>query len=193
MQRRVDEDIAEGKRNGVTGTPTLFVDDLRYDGAWDFYSMLEALERPVAARVQRSARVFASLPASGGLVLILAAAAALICANSPLAPYYRSFVDSSFTIGPVGGPLSLTVGTWFSEGLLAFFFLLVGLEIRRELTAGALTGLAGRAVADHRCCGRRACTDGDLSHAQPGADRTGMVRADCHRHRFCARYSRTPG
>jgi NhaA family Na+:H+ antiporter len=139
MQRRVDEDIAEGKRNGVTGTPTLFVDDLRYDGAWDFYSMLEALERPVAARVQRSARVFASLPASGGLVLILAAAAALICANSPLAPYYRSFVDSSFTIGPVGGPLSLTVGTWFSEGLLAFFFLLVGLEIRRELTAGALT------------------------------------------------------
>ena len=138
-QRRVDEDIAEGRRNGVTGTPTLFVDDLRYDGAWDFYSMLEALERPVAARVQRSARVFASLPASGGLVLIIAAAAALLCANSLLAPYYRSFIEASFTIGPAGGPLSLTVGTWFSEGLLAFFFLLVGLEIRRELTAGALT------------------------------------------------------
>jgi NhaA family Na+:H+ antiporter len=138
-RRRVDEDISEGKRNGVTGTPTLFVDELRYDGAWDFYSMLEALERPVAARVQRSARVFASLPASGGLILIAAAAVALLCANSPLAPYYRSFIDSSFAIGPVGGPLSLTVETWFSEGLLAFFFLLVGLEIRRELTAGALT------------------------------------------------------
>ena len=137
-RRRVDEDLAEGRRNGVTATPTVFVDGIRYDGAWDFYSMLEALERPVAARLQRSARVFASLPASGGLVLILASAAALLCANTPLAPYYRLFIDSAFAIGPPGRMLTLTVGAWFSEGLLAVFFLLVGLEIRREMTAGAL-------------------------------------------------------
>ncbi len=136
--RRVEEDLSDGKRNGVTGTPTLFVDGLRYDGAWDFYSLLEALERPVAVQLQRSARVFASLPASGGLILILAAAAALVCANTALAPYYRIFIDSSFNIGPPGSPLSLTVGAWFSEGLLAFFFLLVGLEIRREMTVGIL-------------------------------------------------------
>src|ERR1700687_5278369 len=76
-RQRVEEDLAEGKRNGVSATPTFFVDGIGYDGAWDFYSMLEALERPVAERVQRSARVFASLPASGGLVLLLAAALAL--------------------------------------------------------------------------------------------------------------------
>jgi NhaA family Na+:H+ antiporter len=58
-------------------------------GAWDFHSMLEAIERPVSARVQRSARAFASLPASGGLVLLAATAAAIICANTALAPYYR--------------------------------------------------------------------------------------------------------
>jgi Na+:H+ antiporter, NhaA family len=138
IARRVEEDVAEGRRNGVTGTPTIFVDRLRYDGAWDFYSMLEALERPVAARLKRSARVFASLPASGGLVLILAAAAALLCANTPLAPFYRFFVDAAFSIGPPGEALTLTTGDWFSEGLLSFFFLLVGLEIRREMTAGAL-------------------------------------------------------
>ena len=137
-RKRVEEDLAEGKRNGVTGTPTVFIDGIRYDGAWDFYSMLEALERPVATRLQRSARAFASLPASGGLVLILAAAAALICANSPLAPYYRLFIESSFGIGTPGRMFSLTVGAWFSEGLLGIFFLLVGLEIRREMTAGAL-------------------------------------------------------
>jgi len=137
-RRRVDDDLAEGRRNGVTGTPTIFVDGIRYDGAWDFYSMLEALERPVGALVKRSARVFASLPASGGLVLILAAAAALLGANTALAPYYRLLIESSFSIGPPGGLLTLTVGAWFSEGLLAFFFLLVGLEIRREMTAGAL-------------------------------------------------------
>ena len=100
-RRRVEDDLTDGRRNGVTGTPTLFVDGLRYDGAWDFYSLLEALERPVAARVQRSARVFASLPASGGM--------------------------------------ALTVAEWCAEGLLTLFFLLVGLEIRREATAGTLT------------------------------------------------------
>jgi len=136
--RRVADDLASGRGEGVTGTPTLFVDGVRYDGAWDFYSMLEALERPIAARVQRSARVFASLPASGGLVLLLAALAALACANSPLAPLYRAFVSTAFGIGPASSPLSLTVGEWCSEGLLGIFFLLVGLEIRREMTAGAL-------------------------------------------------------
>ena len=139
IAERVDEDLAEGRRNGVTGTPTIFVDGLRYDGAWDFYSMLEALERPVAAQVQRSARAFANLPASAGLVLLIAAAAALVCANTPLAPYYRLFVGASFGVSLPGGAFSLTVGAWFSEGLLAIFFLLVGLEIRREMTAGALT------------------------------------------------------
>src|SRR5882672_7721601 len=138
-RQRVEEDLADGRRNGVTATPTFFVDGLRYDGAWDFYSMLEGLERPVAERVQRSARTFASLPASAGLVLLLAAAAAILCANSPLAPYYQSFIKAQFGIGPPGSMLSLTVGEWFSEGLLAIFFLLVGLEIRREMTAGALT------------------------------------------------------
>jgi Na+:H+ antiporter, NhaA family len=71
-------------------------------------------------------------------MLLLAAAAALICANTPLAPYYRLFIASSFGVGPPGSMFSLSVATWFSEGLLAIFFLLVGLEIRREMTAGAL-------------------------------------------------------
>jgi NhaA family Na+:H+ antiporter len=137
-RRRVNEDLTEGQRNGVRGTPTVFIDGARYDGAWDFHSMLEAVERPLAARLGRAARAFASLPASGGLVLLVAAAAALICANTALAPYYRLFIESSFNIGPPGHPLSLTIERWLSEGLLAIFFLIVGLEIRREITVGAL-------------------------------------------------------
>jgi NhaA family Na+:H+ antiporter len=139
VRQRVLEDVADGRGNGVSGTPTVFIDGIRYDGAWDFHSLLEAIERPVSARVQRSARAFASLPASGGLVLLAAAAAAIICANTALAPYYRSFVDATFSIGPAGYLFSLAVRDWCSEGLLALFFLLVGLEIRRELTVGALT------------------------------------------------------
>lgn len=139
VRQRVEEDQRFGRENGVTGTPTIFADGLRYDGAWDFYSMLEALEQPVATRLQRSARAFASLPASGGLALLIAAALALLCANSPLAHLYRLFVTAPIGIGEPGSMLSLSVGAWCSEGLLAIFFLLVGLEIRRELTAGSLT------------------------------------------------------
>ncbi len=136
---RVDDDLADGRRNGVSGTPTIFVDGQRYDGAWDLYSMLEALDRPVGARVQRTARAFANLPASAGLVLIIAAAAALLCVNTPLGGLYQRVVDARLGVGVTGGLLSLSVGEWCSEGLLTLFFLLVGLEIRREMTVGAFT------------------------------------------------------
>ncbi|HEY8696126.1 MAG TPA: Na+/H+ antiporter NhaA [Rhizomicrobium sp.] len=138
VRRRVEEDRQLALENGVTGTPTIFVDGLRYDGAWDYYSMLEALEQPVGTRLHRSARAFASLPASGGIALLIAAAAALIAANTPLAPLYHAFVNAAFGIGPPGSLLSLRFGEWCSEGLLAIFFMLVGLEIRRELTTGSL-------------------------------------------------------
>ncbi len=139
LKTRIDEDVADGRRNHVTATPTIFVDGVRYDGAWDFYSMLEALDRPVGARVQRTARAFANLPTSAGLVLLLAAAAALVLANSPAAGLYARFVDAQMAIGPVGGAMSLSVGEWASEGLLAIFFLIIGLEIRREMSAGSLS------------------------------------------------------
>jgi Na+:H+ antiporter, NhaA family len=141
VKERVADDLNEARRNGVTGTPSFFIDGIRYDGAWDYHSMMEALELPIAGRIQRSARAFAALPASGGVVLILAAALALLCANTALAPYYHAFVSTPIGIG-VGSPphiFALTVANWFSEGLLAIFFLLVGLEIRREMTSGGLT------------------------------------------------------
>jgi Na+:H+ antiporter, NhaA family len=139
LRRRVQEDLADGRRNGVKGTPTIFIDGVRYDGAWDFYSMLEALEQPLGAKVKRTARAFANLPSSAGLALLAAAAAAVFCANSPLAPLYRRVVNAPFGLGPPTSLLSLSVASWCSEGLLAIFFLILGLEIRREMRTGALS------------------------------------------------------
>jgi NhaA family Na+:H+ antiporter len=135
---RVAADVADGRENGVSGTPTLFVDGVRYDGAWDYQSMLEGIEQPFAARVNRSARVFASLPTSAGLVLVIVALLAMVFANSPLAPFYERLMNADLVVGPAGHALSLTTRDWLAEGLLSFFFLLVGLEIRRELSGGAL-------------------------------------------------------
>jgi len=137
-RERVERDLNDGRSNGVTGTPTLFIDSLRYDGAWDYHSLLEALERPVAARVHRSARVFASLPASAGIVLVATAALAMACANTPIAPIYERLMNARLGVGFVDGLLTLPLREWLSEGLLSIFLLLVGLEIRRELTTGSL-------------------------------------------------------
>ena len=140
LRQHIDDDIEDGHRNGVTGTPTMFIDGIRYDGAWDFYSMLEALDRPLGARVRRSARSFANLPASAGLVLLAAAALALILANGPLAGLYQHVVATQFGIGPRQDGIWLSVAEWCAEGLLTIFFLIVTLEIRREVTGGSLQG-----------------------------------------------------
>jgi NhaA family Na+:H+ antiporter len=138
VRARVEEDVSAGRNDGVTGTPTMFVDGVRYDGAWDYHSMLESLERPFAARVGRSARVFASLPTSAGLMLLIAAVLAIALANSPLASMYERAIGAVIRIGTADHAIALTTREWLAEGLLSFFFLIVGLEIRRELTAGAL-------------------------------------------------------
>jgi NhaA family Na+:H+ antiporter len=100
--------------------------------------MLEAIERPIAARVGRSARVFASLPTSAGLVLLFAAVIGMICANSPLSGAYERVMGAELRVGTAAHGIALATREWLGEGLLSFFFLLVGLEIRRELASGAL-------------------------------------------------------
>jgi Na+:H+ antiporter, NhaA family len=139
LRRRIQEDLDDGRHNGISATPTLFIDDIRYDGAWDFHSLVEALERPVGVRVQRTARAFANLPASAGLALLVAAGAAIALANSPLSAAYHRLVNAQFGIGLTSGEIALSIGQWCTEGLLTIFYLILGLEIRREMVAGSLT------------------------------------------------------
>lgn len=72
----------------------------------------------------------------GGLLLVGFAALALIWANSPWAASYLSLRD--FEIGFESLHLRLSLGAWAADGLLAIFFFLVGLELKRELVAGDL-------------------------------------------------------
>ncbi len=76
--------------------------------------------------------------ASGGLVLMGTALLALVVANSPLAPAYFGALSSYI------GPLSLL--HWINDGLMAVFFLLVGLEIKREVLDGQLSTWSRRAL-----------------------------------------------
>ncbi len=73
---------------------------------------------------------FMALEASGGLVLLGVTVLSLLLANSPVSEFYFSALH--FYIGP------LSVHHWINDGLMAIFFLLVGLEIKHEVTQGEL-------------------------------------------------------
>lgn len=73
----------------------------------------------------------------GGAVLLFAAAAALIWANSPWGDSYFDMVN--YTIGPASLGLDLSLGVWAADALLAIFFFVVGLELKHELVLGSLS------------------------------------------------------
>jgi protein-disulfide isomerase len=80
---RVREDFLSGVRSGANATPTFFIDGLRYDGAWDPESLMEAIEKPLGRRVSSLTQEFTRLAASGGIVLLVATLVALLWTNSP--------------------------------------------------------------------------------------------------------------
>ncbi len=82
----------------------------------------------------------------GGSILLLSGIAALVLANSPLGEAYAQLWQKSFTIGTAGHSLSLTLHQWINDGLMAVFFLLVGLEIKRELLVGELASMKRAAL-----------------------------------------------
>ncbi|MEZ4585062.1 MAG: Na+/H+ antiporter NhaA [Gemmatimonadales bacterium] len=92
-------------------------------------------------RLKTSLQEFLRLEAAGGLVLMAAAALALLVANSPLSGYY---------VGLLSVPVEIRVGAlqiakplllWVNDGLMAVFFLLVGMELKREVLEGHLSSL----------------------------------------------------
>ena len=72
----------------------------------------------------------------GGALLVIAAAIALLWANSPWVDGYESLRDAR--VGPAALHLDLTLGDWAADGLLAIFFFVAGLELKREFVAGDL-------------------------------------------------------
>lgn len=81
---------------------------------------------------------FIRLEAAGGIILFGAALVAIILDNSPLAPYVENFLSTPLSIEIGTFSLSKHILHWVNDGLMVMFFLLVGLEIKRELMEGEL-------------------------------------------------------
>ena len=97
-------------------------------------------------RIVRPFQDFAHKQSSGGILLILATAVALLWANSPWGESYSALWHTKLTVGLGDFSISKDLTHWINDGLMAIFFLVVGLEIKREVLVGELSSLRGAAL-----------------------------------------------
>ncbi len=103
-------------------------------GAW---RSVQRVRRAIGSPIER----FLHIEAASGLLLLAAAIVALVCANSPIAEQFHHLweIELGFDIGGIG--LRHSLHWWINDGLMAIFFFVVGLEIKREMVDGELATL----------------------------------------------------
>ncbi len=137
-RERVAEDIASAHASGVEVTPTFYINGHKYEGAWDSVSFKDAIEGSLGHRVRVAALEFARWAPSAGVLLVLATVLAVLLSNSGFAHTIDALweTNAGFTVN--GAQFSMSLRDWVNDGLLTIFFLVVGLEIKREFTVGHL-------------------------------------------------------
>ena len=137
-RQRVDEDVASSHASGVRFTPTFFINDRRYDGPWDEASFTDAMLGSLGHRVRTAGLQFASWAPSTGVLLLLATLLAVILTNTDVGPAFIGFWNMPLSLGFGDAAFSMSLVHWVNDALLTVFFLVVGLEIKREFTVGHL-------------------------------------------------------
>ncbi|HET6360613.1 MAG TPA: Na+/H+ antiporter NhaA [Gemmatimonadota bacterium] len=135
----VREDALSGIRSGARFTPTFFINDRRYEGAWDESALADALLRSMGHRLHIASMNFVRWAPAGGLLLLVGTLLALLLTNSNAGPAYESLWSRQLALRLDERAFSLSLGEWVNHGLLSVFFLVVGLEIKRELLVGRLS------------------------------------------------------
>jgi NhaA family Na+:H+ antiporter len=137
-RERVREDFLSGVRSGANGTPTFFLNGVRYDGPWDLDSLVAEVEKPLGVQVRLLFQQFTRLQASGGILLLAATVLALVWANLPWGHSYFQLWETYMKIELGNLALKESLLHWVNDGLMVIFFFLVGLEIKREVLVGEL-------------------------------------------------------
>jgi Na+:H+ antiporter, NhaA family len=101
----------------------------------------DAASSDLVDRILRPFQQFVATESAGGLLLIVSAVLGLAWANSPYGGSYFALWDWLVTVGPQGFALTKSLSEWINDGLMVLFFLLVGLEIKREVLVGELASM----------------------------------------------------
>lgn len=91
------------------------------------------------SRISRSIQQFLQQESAAGLILMLAALLAVVIANSPLSVFYDMLLDTPIAVQVGALRVDKPLLLWVNDGLMAVFFFLVGLELKRELLEGELS------------------------------------------------------
>ena len=135
---RVAADEQSARASGVMITPTFFINSRRYDGPWDETSFADAMLGSLGHRVRAAALDFASWAPSTGALLLLATILAVALTNSEFGARFQGFWEQPWGFVLGDGSFQMSLRNWINDGLLTIFFLVVGLEIKREFTVGHL-------------------------------------------------------
>ncbi|MEL7198201.1 MAG: Na+/H+ antiporter NhaA [Pseudomonadota bacterium] len=92
-------------------------------------------------RVTSALKDFLKQESAGGIMLIVAALLALVIANSPLAPYYFGTLETKLNVSFGNFEINKGLILWINDGLMAIFFFLIGLEVKREIIEGQLSSM----------------------------------------------------
>jgi NhaA family Na+:H+ antiporter len=142
----VAADMDSARASGVMITPTFFINGRRYDGPWDESSFADALLGRLGHRVRSAALDFAGWAPSAGVLLLIATVLAVILTNSAAGPAFQAFWQQELGVTFADAAFRMSLLHWIDDALLTVFFLVVGLEIKREFTVGHLASLRSAAL-----------------------------------------------
>ena len=138
IEEEVQQDIEQAQAHGINSVPTLFIHGEQYRGTWDVDSIQDAIRPTLAARIRTLSEEFARWAAAGGFVLIVFSLIALVWRNSIWSESYEHLWHTEAGLSFGSQELVMSLHHWVNDLLMAIFFLVVGLELKREILAGEL-------------------------------------------------------
>jgi NhaA family Na+:H+ antiporter len=143
---RVQADVKSAQVSHALVTPTFFINGRRYDDPWDESSFADAMLGAPGHRLRGVALDFADWAPSAGVMLLLATILAVAFTNSSVGNSFEALWEQYLSISLGSAEFGMSLLHWINDGLLTIFFLVVGLEIKREFTVGRLASIRSGAL-----------------------------------------------
>jgi NhaA family Na+:H+ antiporter len=146
ITRELKNNLSLAKQNEIKLVPAITVNGKLYLGAWDERALIEYIESVKNRPVGHAMESFVKWGASAAIMLLIASIAALIFVNIGFIEEYEFLRHFELGFTADDSKFFLPLEIWINDGLMAIFFLLIGLEIKREIISGELSDLKKAAM-----------------------------------------------